>query len=449
MRTPAAHSLSLMAWRVLLLIAAVLAGIWVWAMPGGFPVDHTRFWANRAAPVAVIAVAGIGWFALWKGRPGIYLPITLAATTAWSSAICCGVFLFPVSARRIVWPALAVAAVLWLLFGLTIRQQRGSRYNLALALIAAVLCGGAFPWTQRGGEPSTQPMNMPLPAPIPGGDLGDVPGMLPLGSKMQFNPYAADARVRSGSLTIDVQPLLTFESRSPDRCWTIFAPLRDRVGPLRKLTGVELIPNAARLGYQDDALHVLEMRAPSDGLTQIEAWSELNEPIFSHLNSFCTLMVHGHQQLAVSFSPCPDAIIDVLPSDYPVGRPVRLAYLDAMGVFHVAQANSGEKGPFHDLAAGALGRDKPLQVTLWDAGSPVCRLTLADWARQCGVDLSPTAGWGLPVNAIEFSRLGEPANATVGIWISLAGTSIGRGWDSVGHARGTYRNRMTFEKLSD
>jgi hypothetical protein len=256
-------------------------------------------------------------------------------------------------------------------------------------------------------------------------------------------------RITCENLTIDVQPLLTFESRSPDRCWTVFAPLRDRIGPQRKLTAVEHLSESVRAAYRDDGLHVLEIHALASGATEIEAWTELPQPVFSHLNSCCTLTIRGHRRLAISFSPCPDAVTEVFPSDYPVGRPIRLAYLDTAGTLHVAEASSGEKGPFRDLATGALARDDALQITFWDTGRRVCQVTLADWAQQCGTSLSPTAGWGLPVNAIEFSRLGEAEGAAVGIWITLAGTSIGRGWDSVGHAAGRYRNRMTFERLSE
>ena len=28
------------------------------------------------------------------------------------------------------------------------------------------------------------------------------------------------------------------------------------------------------------------------------------------------------------------------------------------------------------------------------------------------------------------------------VWITLAATSVGRGWDAVGHRAGTYRNRL-------
>jgi len=31
----------------------------------------------------------------------------------------------------------------------------------------------------------------------------------------------------------------------------------------------------------------------------------------------------------------------------------------------------------------------------------------------------------------------------------LSATSVGRGWDSVGHSAGTYRNRVTLERYSN
>jgi hypothetical protein len=85
------------------------------------------------------------------------------------------------------------------------------------------------------------------------------------------------------------------------------------------------------------------------------------------------------------------------------GLPSRLAYLDAQGGFHVVQATSGEKGLFHPLASGRLDRGQPLTITILDRDQPVASLTLLDWSSQASTELSPTAGWGLPQNAIEFS----------------------------------------------
>jgi hypothetical protein len=109
-------------------------------------------------------------------------------------------------------------------------------------------------------------------------------------------------------------------------------------------------------------------------------------------------------------------------------------------VFRVVEAASGEKGPFRELAAGPLARGAPLVVTLLDGDRPVCELELMDWAAQASVELSPTAGWGLPANAVEFERLGDSPGEAVALWVTLAGTSVGRGWDSVGHRAGVYRN---------
>lgn len=129
------------------------------------------------------------------------------------------------------------------------------------------------------------------------------------------------------------------------------------------------------------------------------------------------------------------------------GRPLRFAYVDDAQVLRMVTATSGEKGPFRHLAAGALPAGEPLVLILRDEQTPMCRLTLADWDAQRGRSLSPTAGWGVPVATLEFARNGEHASSPVEIWISLASTSVGRGFDSVGHAAGTYRNRIRVEAL--
>ena len=135
------------------------------------------------------------------------------------------------------------------------------------------------------------------------------------------------------------------------------------------------------------------------------------------------------------------------PSDYPVGRPARLAYWDAENRFHVVEAHSGEKGPFKELAQGVLKNDEPLQITVRVDKKAVCRITFADWASQASRQLSPTAGWGLPENAIEFSLRNSGETNQGVIYMTLAGTSTGRGWDSVGHASGTYRNAISIEPV--
>jgi hypothetical protein len=131
--------------------------------------------------------------------------------------------------------------------------------------------------------------------------------------------------------------------------------------------------------------------------------------------------------------------------DYPFGRPARFAYVDEARRFRVVEASSGEKGPFRVLAEGRLEPADPLEIRLYDDDRPIARIRLLDWSAQASTRLSPTAGWGVPENAIEFSLSGNEPTSPASLFITLAGTSVGRGWDSVGHAAGKYRNRITID----
>jgi hypothetical protein len=179
----------------------------------------------------------------------------------------------------------------------------------------------------------------------------------------------------------------------------------------------------------------------------IDAATRLDRPVFSHLNSFCDIEVRGHRRLALQFSPCGGKRIEVLRFDYPFGRPARFAYVDEARRFRVVEASSGEKGPFRILAEGRLERSTSLEITLCDEDRAIGRLTLLDWSAQVSTQLSPTAGWGVPENAIEFSLSGNEPTSPASLFITLAATSVGRGWNSVGHAAGTYRNRIAIEPV--
>ena len=84
-----------------------------------------------------------------------------------------------------------------------------------------------------------------------------------------------------------------------------------------------------------------------------------------------------------------------------------------------------------------------------DQGRLVGRISLADWSAQADTTLSPTAGWGVPVNAIEFSLVSDEPSSPASIFVTLAATSVGRGWDCVGHNPGNYRNRILLEAVPD
>ena len=202
--------------------------------------------------------------------------------------------------------------------------------------------------------------------------------------------------------------------------------------------------NSHRLLFDDASI----LTATSQGaLASVEAITHLKEPVYSHLNRFCYFEVVGHRRLSISFSPCDDTSIEVKNWQYPVGRPAEFAYVDEGGMFRVVRAKSAEKGPFTELAAGPLKRNDMLTIELQDDGKPLFQISLQDWAAQASTALSPTAGWQVPVNSIEFQRSGESANSAAYIWISLAATSVGRGWDCVGHSAGIYQNRIAIKSM--
>ncbi len=111
--------------------------------------------------------------------------------------------------------------------------------------------------------------------------------------------------------------------------------------------------------YHDGA--TIELPEPTaDGSIEVTAQTPVERDTFSHLNSFCVLDVVGHKKLSLTFSPCQNTSIDVLPADYPTGRPARFAYLDESETFSVVEATSGEKGPFRLLASGPLRRGETI-----------------------------------------------------------------------------------------
>lgn len=431
-------------WLAVFAMHVVAAAIWWWMMPAGFPIAHPRFFLHRVVPWLILGAATLQLIPhARRARPALRAAIPVT----WIAAAVTGRCVFPVTLATL-WLAPLMGGLVML--GAWALQHRPQAWRaLAVASLPAALLGWFLVTAQQAPPPSTHPANVPMPAPLPAAsEPGDL-AQIDVTDTTRLDAGRGELVLTSGGLTLALAPKLTFLSRSPDRCWTVFAKPADRIGPAPRLVAVETSDHHVRADYlASDEPSTLDVRADATGELAVEALTRLPRSVAAHLDAFTQLTISGHHQLFLAFSPAPDARIEVKPSDYPSGRPARFAYLDATGTFHVVEATDAEKGPFTDLATGPLARGEPLTITVFDDQLPRLRITLEDFSAQASTELSPTAGWGVPQNALEFSRWGDRPDARAGMFITLAGTSVGRGFDSVSHGPGVYRNRLRVTPLA-
>ncbi len=406
---------------VLHLLAGITAGV---MLPHGFDFNDLHMWSNTVIPaVAMLAVVAAFVGLLIRSYTAGVQGLIAAAAGGWTSAVFTGVLLFPVSitGARAAVPTLVAVALLAIAWWANDRLARA----FAAAACGAVL-GFVVILAQRAPLPSTRPL---------GGFLAQVHGAptADTGSTEQL-------LVPCGSHTLQLNPVLTFTSRSPDRTWTVLAP--GPHGSHRKLTSLEETPTELRAAFRDDGESTLVVRRDESDV-RIEAVSTLHSPVYAHLDSFTTIQMTFDATIA--FGPTGTTRFPIEPADYPAGRPVKLGYLDEDHVFRVVRAGDAEKAPYTELGAGPLERGAPisLEIRPRDGSDAGCRVTFDDWSAQLSTEPSPTAGSGVPQGSIQFfSRDGVALVA-----ITLADTGPGRGFDSVGHAAGTYLNRMHVEPL--
>lgn len=425
-------------WTVVLASHGAFAALWARAAPRGFPTDHPKFWSNEVFPVALLAAAAAGAVAALAGRRRPLLVAAAAIGPLWLAAAAAGRALFPVSLQALFLLPLSLGAAVSLAW-LAVRR-RARRFTwpwsalCALAGAAGAALGVALAVAQRAPLADTRPAAQSLPS-IP---LTPQPPPSVAVGPARIDLWRAAVGVPCGSRQLEIEPLLRFFTRSPDRFWARGPRQRPNLVPValqRRGDGLEI-------KYSGTLERFLAAAPSGRGLT-VEAFAALEEPLYSHLNAFATLRLRGAERPSIAFSPAPERPVEILEAEHPSGSPQRQAWLEPSGIFRVTQASDAEKGPFQTLAEGTLSRGDPLAVVLLDGGVPLCRVTFEDWAAQAGLAISPTAGWGAPVNAVEFSLSGGEAL----IQLTLAGTSVGRGTDTAGHAAGVYRNRVRVEPV--
>ncbi|HET9929389.1 MAG TPA: hypothetical protein VFQ35_01825 [Polyangiaceae bacterium] len=412
----------------ILALHALIAVAMFELLPRGFPISHPRFYANEAAPTLLLAISATIGAGLARGHPAA-IALLAVFPGAWLGVAVAASVSFPITGGRVVVAAAVVAFILGALWLNLARRVRRQWALTAIALSLGFGGGAALVRSQRAPAPSTRPhaLTSPLPPELP-----SIDPKLPAG--VSVDAANGTIQLRSGAVELALLPLLEFESRSPDRFWTLFSPLlSERLAPP---------PSSERR---------IRVESPDGSRLQVHASRALRGEVFSHLASFTRFSLRGHARLGISFSPCPAAVIDFVHADYPSGAPARFAYLDEASTFHVVEASSAEKGPFSPLATGPLRRGEPLSIRLLELSNASRRtlfeLTFEDWSAELSTALSPTAGFGVAENAIEFGLASPAANSDAYVILNLAATSVGRGWDSVGHAAGLYENRISVQSF--
>jgi hypothetical protein len=421
-------------WGSIAIAHAVAAAFASRMVAHGFAVLQPRCWINEVLPIALIAAYLACVVALWRRHVQIAATTIMLLVAQYVGLAAAWAIVFPLSGGPLARIATVIAVGLGACAIASLRRVKNARCAIGAGALIGLAVGAAVAWAERGAGAATHPAGpvRELARPVPAAPARALPPWVEL--------FARDSvlRIRSGAVELAIQPLLTFYSRSPDRGWTVFADARDRVGPGRSYAGT----SGDTSYYAGDEPAQLRVIADADDVLHIEAQTVLPDAVYAHLDSFCVLEIRGQHRLFVAFSPMPEQRIEVTYFEYPTGRPSRFAYLDANAVLHVVESASGEKGPFHELARGPLLASAPLGITLFDNQTEIAHLDLADFAAQASTQASPTAGWGVPENAIEFWLSADRPDAAASFAITLAATSVGRGWDSVGHAPGLYRNRI-------
>lgn len=432
------------AWSVVLLLhAATAIAAWL-LLPRGFAPMSARYVSNELGPpllfsaAASLLVAGIVW-------PRAAAPLHAALPALWLALGISLWLVFPITGRRLGLTSIAVGLALCPFTWLSIRQGR----RRGLALVAAAI-GAAFAVVivscLKPPAPSTAPTEA-RPARYAGEPAAPVDDRdVELTPSLRVNPSRSQVDLQLPGLMVTVWPRLELFDGSPDGFWTVFGHPTWRPAPASIVSREGKTLSA----WQADGALALRVGDTGDGGASIEAWSELASPAWSHLGSYASVMVRGHTRLAARFSACPDALTELAYVDPAGSSNARFATIDPSGAFRVLEAAAAEKGPFVELSRGQLDAGEPLVIELVEMGGDrstrVLAIVLSDWSAQASTAPSPTAGYGVPMNAIELRLAGPEPSSAAWITTTLAGTGIGRGWDAVAHAPGRYVNHMTIRR---
>ena len=269
--------------------------------------------------------------------------------------------------------------------------------------------------------------------------------------QVRLNRSQATIEIATPNGVLEIWPFMNFFSISQNRFWAVWGN-RDRSYP--KIEGVNRGQSAGadalygvwsaksrkswlKPGELSGEILIEQRRTETPAMEiRVTTITRLTRQIDTHQSSYCGLNWSGDIPITLSigherpYSWVPTA------SDYPFGAPATFITVMNDRVL-LLKASSAEKGPFETLAA--FPKEDPV-FRIMAANHPVCQIVLEGFVAQASQELSPTAGWGIPVNDIFLEATQFKAAQPSGVWLgfNLAATGVGRGFHAVGTGAGTY-----------
>src|SRR5262249_25631622 len=153
------------------------------------------------------------------------------------------------------------------------------------------LAGAGLVGAQHVPAASTHPIALPFPKIDSASSLPIAqPGAVRVGSSALIQTSDGSIMVPLAGLTLMIEPILTFSSRSADGCPVVLVGANERAGPVPRFRegwrdgkrSSSVIYNLAGQGPS-----FLAVRAASEGTSVfVDAVTKLDRVVYSHLNSF-------------------------------------------------------------------------------------------------------------------------------------------------------------------
>jgi len=446
----------------------------IWSLlPRGFPWFSRPFIEHQVIIPIIVLVSWIAAISLvWRLQIGILCIYVILGV--WIGIGLIIVILFPVFflpgkliAVGIGALVMTIGLVLFILFG-WLRLLKSPVSNLVrdIAPWSGVCFGAVLPFVilliARAGPAQTTPSGVfaklePLTGMTTRWDWEqDIPvGNASEAIQVSLNRRNKSIKIATQKFTLRIQPYMIFEGISPNRLWTVLGNWDTTYITIERVnTGKYKETDALYFSWSAKSLKswvkpgdlsgetLIEQHRTEDSSVEVRMTTvtRLARQIDAHLSAYFDVEWYGQAPITLSIGH--EQPYNWIPtqSDYPFGAPATFMTVMDDRVL-LLKGSSAEKGPFKTLAEFSK-KDPLFQVMV--ANRPVCQFILEGFVEQASQELSPTAGWGIPVNNILLEATQFTGDQPSGVWISfsLADTGVGRGFHAVGTGPGTYVSKL-------